>query len=202
MLFERLAANVGEFDVSDEDNCTLELKAIRDAFHAQHTAIAVPADITLAVRVQRRLEEVETELVVEDVVSIVKHDHVLFAAVFVQFGVKAQRAQTALDNLILGIAVCKLIKQVVFAEHFFNAKALANARRARHNHCTDIAALDSNGHLTQDFKTCLETFDDVFISFHCNLRFARFDCFGIELDDFNFACFCHCVCSLLSMCCL
>ena len=168
MILELLATHVLKLDVGNEDRPTLELKAVRDAFTTQYTAVRVPRNGTLLARVQSSLEDVQAEIIQQYTVTVVKDDHVLLAAELVKLAIESDCTHCTLDNLVLGFLFSQCIEQVFAHKYFFNAKALAHTRGTRHDHCADIALLDRFGHVRKDLETSPSLLDQLFVCILCH----------------------------------
>ena len=93
----------------------------------------------------------------------------------IQGAIQTNRSHSTFDHFILDLATTELIKKAWVLQLFLNTVALANTRRANHNHSTDVTGNGGFGHLIQDVKTLADTRHNFFVSFHWCLGRSRWN---------------------------
>lgn len=150
VVLQLLGLDGAKVQVGDEHHRTIELKVVRDAFAAQQGTVGVPEDAAALATVQRSLENVQCQIVHQNGVTVVKHQHVLGVGELVQLSVQTKSGHSTLDNLKANLAASQLVEQAGLLQLSLNTVGLANTRRARHDHGANVAVDRSLGHLVQN----------------------------------------------------
>lgn len=123
-----------EVHVRHEDDGTLKLKGLRQilAVLVLERLLRVPRHRPLLRGIERRLEQIESRLVAEHAVTVVKQEHVARLAVLIQQPIEARRPRKAAHRGIAEVAPERAIEhRALFrrrGEHLLNGVRLADAR--------------------------------------------------------------------------
>ncbi len=138
-----------EVFVAQEQYTAFEVECLWDANCFQDAAFLVPANATLLTAIQCCLKQVQHFAVFQHFVAVVERQHLACSTIVVEFLVQADARNAAADHFILRIATIQCQEHVGSSQLLFDAKALANSRRATDNQATHMACSRSVSDLIQ-----------------------------------------------------
>ena len=154
-----------EVNVAQEQDRRFEVERFGDVVVKQRPRLLVPVDATLVPRVQRSLEQGDLLFFEQHAVAVIEHQHTTLGAIEVQLLVQADARHAAADHFICGFLTAHSQEHVGRFQLLFDAKALSNTGRARHNQTAHSALGRCIGDLVEHGKGAANALHGFFFGF-------------------------------------